>query len=1064
MRRLALNPKQLAAEAGVRQKPLREPPRGGFTVISEGVASRTGPLLRHFPFSIPAALQHPRQHRIAAALAAGLLASLLIAPVQAQSYPTQYLATVWQTEQGLPQNSVTALLQDHEGYLWIGTFGGLARFDGERFMVLDSGGTPGFDNNNILSLYESRSGVLWIGTVAGGLFRLENGVATKYTDRDGLPSRLINSIRGDASGNVWAQTSGGLARFDGAKWEAYPTHRGKAVREFYLQARDGSMWFRNGKEVMRFGADGSIATLSVPKPSVFLVHEASDGSVWIGVRDQYRLVRYAQGVFADVPLPPIGRREFAAWAPECRLTMAEDADGEVLLLTPAGLVRTVGGRVSPPEPLSLPANSGELPKVRSLLVDREGNLWVGMIGKGLVRLRPAPLTAYGKDEGLSDSSFNAVFQDREGRIWLGGDLLYWFDGHRFHLLPGAGDIRAIVQTGDGDLWFGGYGGLYRWRSGVLSHFKVEAPPVKSIYQDREGTLWIGGSMEERPGGLYRFREGKLDQIPGISGVLDIVGGRDGGSWVVASEGLFRVRGGKASLYEQNRSLPGQTIDLYQDSAGTLWFPTYGRGLFRFRDGRLKAITTKDGLPNNMLDRVLEDGKGNLWVSSNQGISRLSLKELNDFADGKISSILPVSYGVAEGMRSSECNGGSPGIWKTTDGRIWFPTIHGVVAIDPAAGSRLPPPVVLEEATADKVTLARDGQTTAPPGNNTFDFRFTALSFSAPEKLHFKYRLEPYDRDWVDAGTRRAAHYTNMPPGKYSFHVIAANSYGIWNEQGANMRFVLRPHFYETNWFYALCGIGSLALLWMAYQFRLGQVQRAFNMRLQERIEERTRIARELHDTLLQSFQGLMISFQAVHNLLPGRTEQAIRTLERAIREGDQAVAEGRDAIQNLRLGSAQRRLEDLVTATGQELRDAQDGDSHSAVFQVIMEGQPRTLSPLLQDEIYRIAREVLRNAFQHACAHRIEAAIQYDPDLFRLRIRDDGKGIDPAVLQKGARAGHWGLPGIRERAKRIGARLALWSESGAGTEVELTVPASVAYAAPHVRRRFGLFRSKTKTS
>ena len=236
------------------------------------------------------------------------------------------------------------------------------------------------------------------------------------------------------------------------------------------------------------------------------------------------------------------------------------------------------------------------------------------------------------------------------------------------------------------------------------------------------------------------------------------------------------------------------------------------------------------------------------------------------------------------------------------------------------------------------------------------------------------------------------------------------------------------------------------------------------MRLEERVEERTRIARELHDTLLQSFQGLMFSFQAARNLLPGRTEEAIRTLDGAIRKGDEAVAEGRDAIQNLRLGSAQRRLEDLLTATGQELRDAQDGNSHSAVFQVIMEGQPRTLSPLLQDEIYRIAREVLRNAFQHACASRIEAAIQYDPDLFRLRIRDDGKGIDPAVLQEGARAGHWGLPGIRERAKRIGARLALWSESGAGTEVELTVPASVAYAASHVRRRFGLFRIKTKTS
>jgi signal transduction histidine kinase len=350
----------------------------------------------------------------------------------------------------------------------------------------------------------------------------------------------------------------------------------------------------------------------------------------------------------------------------------------------------------------------------------------------------------------------------------------------------------------------------------------------------------------------------------------------------------------------------------------------------------------------------------------------------------------------------------------------------------------------------------------PPGNSTFDFRFTALSLSAAEEQRFKYRLEPYDKGWVDARTQRTAHYTNMAPGEYSFHVIAANGYGVWNEQGATIRFVLQPHFYRTSWFYALCGIGFLALLWMAYQFRLRQLEQAFNMRLEERIDERTRIARELHDTLLQSFQGLMFSFQAARNLLPGRTEEAIRTLDGAIRKGDEAVAEGRDAIQNLRLGSAQRGLEDLLTATGQELRDAQDGSSHSAVFQMIMEGQPRTLSPLLQDEIYRIGREVLRNAFQHACASRIEAAIQYDPHLFRLRIRDDGKGIDPAVLQEGARTGHWGLPGIRERAKQIGAKLALWSESGAGTEVELTVPASVAYAAPHVRRRFGLFRIKNQ--
>jgi signal transduction histidine kinase/ligand-binding sensor domain-containing protein len=940
----------------------------------------------------------------------------------------------------------------------------LARFDGERFKVFALADLPGLGSLGITSLYESRSGVLWVGTAGGGLTRLDHGVLTTYSERDGLPSGFIDSIRGDAEGNVWIKTSGGLARFDGAKLEPYPSHRGKAVREFYLQARDGSMWFRYGEEVLRFGSDGSIATLNVRKPSVFLVHEARNGSVWIAARDVYRLVRYYQGVFSDVPLPPVGRRPLADMHPEFAITMAEDTNGELLLFTPAGLVRTVGGRLSSAEALPLPSNSRELPKVRSLLVDREGNLWVGLIATGLVRLRPALLTAYGKDEGLSDSSFNAVFQDREGRIWLGGDLLYWFDGHGFHLISGVADTTAIAQTREGDLWFGGYGRVYRWRSGVLTHFKVEAFHVSGIYEDREGTVWIGGAKGDRPGGLYRFREGKMDQLPGISGVQNMTDDRNGGFWVMANQGLFHMRGGRITPYDQTQGPPRRAVDFYQDSAGTLWFATNDGELSRLRDSRLKAITFKKGQSNGVLLRLLDDGRGSLWISSHQSIFRVSLKELNDFADGRLSSILPVSYGVAEGMRSSDCNWGSPGIWKTTDGRIWFPTVRGVVAIDPNAGSRLPPPVVLEEAWANKVALRRDGRTSAPGGNNTFDFQFIALSFSAPEKVHFKYRLEPYDKDWVDPGNQRTAHYTNMAPGEYSFHVIAANSFGIWNDQGTSVRFVLRPHFYQTNLFYALCAGVFVALLWAAYQFRVQQLQRAFNMRLHERVEERTRIARELHDTLLQSFQGLMFSFQAARNLLPGRTEEAIRTLDGAIRKGDEAVAEGRDVIQNLRLESAQRRLEDLLAATGQELREAQDGNSHSAVFQVIMEGQPRTLSPLLQDELYRIAREVLRNAFQHACASRIEAAIHYDRNLFRLRIRDDGKGIDAAVLQEGARTGHWGLPGIRERAKRIGARFVLWSESGAGTEVELTVPASVAYASSHVRRRFGLFRIKTTNS
>ena len=351
--------------------------------------------------------RHQLQHRIAVALAAGLLASLFIAPIHAQSYPTQYVATVWQTEQGLPVNSVDAIVQDHEGYLWVATEGGLARFDGVRFRVFGGDDFPSLQSSRFQSLHPSRSGELWIGTRNGGLIRLHGGVVTTYLERDGLPSRNIRSIREDAEGKLWINTISGIACCAGGKLQAYTTYRGKAVSEFFLQARDGSMWFRSGTDVVRFGADGSIATLA----GGFMVQEARDGSVWVAFQHQYRLVRYYQGVFSDIPLPAAGVRQWAAadrWQGvamvgdprQAVLAMATDTDGELLMLTPAGLVRAMDGRLSPPESLPLPANVGDVPKVLSLMVDREGNRWVGTVGRGLFRFRRAPLTAYGKARGL----------------------------------------------------------------------------------------------------------------------------------------------------------------------------------------------------------------------------------------------------------------------------------------------------------------------------------------------------------------------------------------------------------------------------------------------------------------------------------------------------------------------------------------------------------------------------------------------------------------------------------------------------------------------------------------
>jgi len=972
-------------------------------------------------------------------------------PPNGQSNPPQYVATVWQTEQGLPVNSVQAMVQDREGYLWLATDGGLARFDGVRFRVFGGEDFPSLQSSRFQSLYASRSGELWIGTRNGGLIRLHDGIVTTYLERDGLPSRNIRSIREDAEGKLWINAISGIACCAGGKLQAYTTYRGKAVSEFFLQARDGSMWFRSGMDVVRFGAAGSIATLA----GGFMVQEARDGSVWVAFQHQSRLVRYHQGVFSDVPLPVARVRQWTGadrWQGvamvgdprQAVLAMATDTDGELLLLLPAGLVRAVDGRLSPPEVLPLPVNIGDVPRVLSLVVDRDGNRWVGTVGRGLFRFRPAPLTAYGKDEGLSDSPFRAVFQDRDGRIWLAGDAaVYWFDGHHFHLVPGLAEIGTIAQTNDGDLWFGGSGAVYRWRSGVLTRFKIESPGVFQILQDREGTLWIVAPTYEQMWRLYRFREGEFEQVD--ADVVHMAEDRDGGLWLagVNPPALRLVRGGKTVLYDERRGMPPNGVHSFcQDPSGALWFATT-TGLYRLRDGRFRAITARNGLTSEVTS-ILDDGKGNLWLPSEQGIFRFSLKEVNDIADGRISSIPPISYRVAEGMKTSECNGGVPGACKARDGRLWFPTMRGVVAIDPNAVNG-PPPVVVEEAWANKVTLGRDGRTLVPAGSDTFDFTFTALSLSAPEKQRFKYRLEPYDKDWVDASTRRTAHYTNMAPGEYTFQVIAANSFGVWNNQGAGVRFVLQPHYYQANWFRALCACIFLALLWTAYHWRVRQLQHQFDMTLEARVGERTRIARDLHDTLLQSAHGVLLRFQTVSQLLPDRPMEAKEKLDSAIDQTADFITEARDEVQGLRDSTVQSNdLAMAISTLGQELET--DSANHRPAFRVAVEGEARNLHPILRDEIYKIAAEALRNAFRHSQARQIEVEIRYDNEQFRLRVRDDGKGVDPAILSSQGSEGHYGLRGMRERATLMGGKLVVWSEVDAGTEVELRVPASKAYA------------------
>jgi signal transduction histidine kinase len=475
------------------------------------------------------------------------------------------------------------------------------------------------------------------------------------------------------------------------------------------------------------------------------------------------------------------------------------------------------------------------------------------------------------------------------------------------------------------------------------------------------------------------------------------------------------------------------------------------GLEFFDGSRFQSVNPSNGDAFGGVSGIVADAEDGLWFSDNRGIIHIRDAQLQQLDSGKVEI---ESFGLQDGL-TADLRGSlaSPSAARTTDGRIWFATTRGLAWIDPRISIRntVPPPVLVESVVANGRQHNFSTLVSLPPRTTSLQIAYTATSLTGPERVRFRYRLEGQDQDWQDAGTRREAFYTNLAQGPYQFHVIACNNDGVWNNTGASVRFSIAPSYYQTSWFRAVVGVTVLALFWTLYRFRLRQIAHAFNVRLDERVGERTRIARELHDTLLQSFQGLMLRFQSARDLLPGHPARAVEALDGALNRADEAIVEGRDAIQNLRSSTtAFADLGQALTAWAEDFAQGPNGERSPVTFRVSVVGTPRDLHPLVRDDVYRIASEALRNAYHHAQASHIEAELTYGDGEVRLRIRDDGKGIDPQHVSAG-RSGHWGLVSMRERAEQIGSELTLWSEVGAGTEVELRIPRSAAYG--HSRRR-----------
>jgi signal transduction histidine kinase len=849
-------------------------------------------------------------------------------------------------------------------------------------------------------LYEDREGRLWV-TSYEALTVFEGGRFKTFGTADGGRSVYAVPFHEDAEGRVWFFRSRGLNHSGGGALLFYkdgelhpgedsPFPAGPSVAAF--AGRASSFWLDDAaaNTLSRFG-DGQVDAPYAPGDHPVLAHEGAGGDLWYAnAKSELRLAR-AGGVQVVTE---------GAW--------------------PGG-------------------------SINALYSDREGNVWVGSSG-GLTRLRPMPFKAYTTADGLVNETAWTVFEDSRGSLWVGtnGGVNRLREGK--FAVYGARDGMAasgavsIAEDADGRLWFASTLGLtsmtggrfqtYARREGLLSE------NVRAVHVDRRQRLWVG-----TVGGLHLFEGGAFRAFTTADGlshnsVLFVHEDKAGRLWVGTAAGLNRLReDGRFEVFTKRDGLGSDiVIAAHEASDGSLWFGTVGGGVARLRGGKFAAVTAADGLVDDTVTVILEDGAGDLWMGSTRGVLRVGLKELNAFADGRTKSVSCVAYGKADGLPTTDCSGGTqPAGWRARDGRLWFPTSKGVAVVDPAALRRneVPPPVVVEDLVVDREPKPLGaGDVVLQPGSRAVEFHFTALSFVDPSKVKFRYRLEGFDRDWVEAGARREAFYTNLPPGSYRFRVLASNDDGVWNEQGAGVSFRLRPYFYQTVWFYLLCALGAAGAMWGVHRVRVRQLRREFAAVL----GERNRIARELHDTLAQGFTSVSMQLEAVSAKMGDGGEAAREHLNQARLLVRSSLAEARRSVRDLR--SELLDGHDLADALSGVARQLTDGAGVRA--EVSVTGTPRRLPEPVEKTLLRVGQEAMTNAVRHAAAESVRVRLDYDAEHVRLEVRDDGGGFQPE--SGGPASGGFGLRGMRERVEEAGGVLLINSRAGAGTEVSATLP------------------------
>ena len=777
---------------------------------------------------------------------------------------SQFVHQSWQSAQGLPQNSVLAIAQTRDGYLWLGTEEGVARFDGARFATFEKDHT-GLQHNT-QALLATSDGGLWLGTLGSGLAHIKDGKVERFTTKDGLSNNSVRALYEDGSGALWIGTDGGgLVRYKDRRFQVFTKADGLADNQVFAIAGDksGRLWIGTHSGLSTFSA-GRLTTVAqgteFAGDYVRSLFVDKHGTVWAGTNNG--LSRFdAQGLKRFTTKDGLSSNTIFA--------LYEDGAGTLWIGTANGLNRFAHGHFD-----AFREKNGLVGKeVWAILQDREGNLWVGTAGGGLNCLKTGSFTTYSKQDGLSSDLILPVFQDSAGAIWLGSDqgLMRWKDGRlsTYTVSQGLPDnlVFSIAEDRTGGIWIGTRGGLALLKGGKLRSMRslgdVARDYVMCAYTDHNGNVWFGtrrglGRFDGHSLVTYTTRDGMSNNY-----VLSIFEDSEGSLWIGTSGGgLNRFKDGRFSTYTTRQGLASDVVwSITGDPDGTLWLGTSGGGLSRFRNGHFTNYSTSSGLDEDSILSVVDDKLGHLWMSSGKGIFRVSRQQLEDFADGKIAAITPTVYGTDDGLRSRECDGGfQPAAWRSSDGRLRFPTTKGIAVVDPAriVPSNAAKPVI-ERVLVDNKDVDLRKPIVAPPGKGQLEFQFTSPTFRSPERLEFRYMLEGFDKDWIQAGGRRIAYYTNIPHGEYRFRVQAGMD-GVWTADGPEVALTLKPHYYETTAFFLLILLGGITSCAGVYRMRVRHLK-VRERKLRDLVNERTAALQESECQLRRSRDELEIRVQ-----------------------------------------------------------------------------------------------------------------------------------------------------------------------------------------------------------